>query len=82
VRPQSAAAGVSLAELHFALAIAHVRSGDTEEAMESLEKALHAGWLDADWWERDSELLPLADHPRFLSLLGQIRRFGKLDFNL
>jgi DNA-binding winged helix-turn-helix (wHTH) protein/tetratricopeptide (TPR) repeat protein len=82
VRPQSAAAGANLAELHFALAIAHVRTGDTDEAMESLEKAFHAGWLDADWWERDSEMLPLADHPRFLSLLGQIRRFGKLDFNL
>ena len=79
-RPQSAAAGAILADLYYAISVAHVRAENTVEALDALEKAVRAGWLDAHWLERDSELRPLLEVARFSVLLLEIRRFPKIDW--
>lgn len=52
----------------------------TGEALDALEKAIHAGWLDASWLERDSELRPLLGVARFSVVLQEIGRFPKIDW--
>jgi len=79
-RPQSGAAGANLADLYYAISVAHVRAENTVEALDALEKAVRAGWLDEDWTERDSELRPLLGVARFSELLQRIREFPKADW--
>jgi tetratricopeptide (TPR) repeat protein len=50
-KPQSAAAGASLAELYYAVTVTHIRAGNTKEALDALERAIQAGFLDAGWIE-------------------------------
>jgi tetratricopeptide (TPR) repeat protein len=49
-KPQSAAAG-NLAELYYAVTVTHIRAGNTKEALDALERAIQAGFLDAGWIE-------------------------------
>jgi len=81
-KPQSAAAGANLAELYYAVTVAHVRAGNSKEALDALEKAIHAGWLDAGWLERDPELRPLQCFTRLAELLQQIRQSPKIQLQL
>jgi DNA-binding winged helix-turn-helix (wHTH) protein/tetratricopeptide (TPR) repeat protein len=80
IDPQTCAAGAILADLYYAVAVAHVRAERANEALTLLEKAAACGWRDAAWLERDSELRCLWDHPRLLDLCGQIRRCLVVDF--
>jgi adenylate cyclase len=43
--------------------------GDLEQAMELLARAVELGWGDRAWLETDSDLDPLRQDPRFISLL-------------
>jgi tetratricopeptide (TPR) repeat protein len=80
--PQSSAAGANLADLQFAVAAAHVRAENTDEALNSLECAVKAGWRDATWLQHDSELQPVRTEPRFVELDKELRRLPELDLEL
>ncbi len=75
------AAGASLAELFWSLAVACVRMNDLKQALHMLSRAVRAGWGDAAWLETDPELRPLSGMPQFLALIDEVRRFPKVDFN-
>jgi TolB-like protein/Tfp pilus assembly protein PilF len=46
--------------------------GREEEAITYLEKSLSAGCCHLDWVEKDSDLDPLRDHPRFKTLIAKL----------
>jgi DNA-binding winged helix-turn-helix (wHTH) protein/tetratricopeptide (TPR) repeat protein len=81
-RPQSAAAGANVADLHYALAVAHIRGQNKGRALDSLDWAVKTGWRDVAWFDRDSELQPLLDEPRFLQLRERLRQFPQLQLEL
>ncbi len=47
--------------------------GQTDRAIDLLEKAVNLGWGDRAWMENDSDLDTLHDNPRFKALLAGIR---------
>jgi adenylate cyclase len=47
-------------------------SGDSDRALELLERAVESGWGDRAWLETDSDLDMLRENPRFKALLGRI----------
>ncbi len=47
-------------------------AGETEAAIESLEKAVEKGLTQKGWFEHDSNLDPLRQHPRFQALLARL----------
>lgn len=49
-----------------------VIQGDSDRALELLEKAVDMGFGDRAWMENDSDLEPLHDDPRFKALLDRI----------
>ena len=44
-------------------------SGAVEEAISCLERAVRNGLTQRGWYEHDSNLDPLRQHPRFIALL-------------
>jgi adenylate cyclase len=46
--------------------------GCVEEAISCLEKGAELGVAEKGWYEHDSNLDPLREHPRFLALLGRL----------
>jgi hypothetical protein len=70
-----------LAELLYAIAVAHIRTGCTGEALDLLQEAVDAGWRDANWLEHDPEMEPLYRDPRFLGLVKQVRSFPQLQLH-
>ena len=56
----------------YNVACFYVGLGDTERAIDLLEKAVNLGWGDRAWMEHDSDLDPLHEHPRFTALLSRI----------
>lgn len=81
-KPQSAAAGANLAKLYYAISVAQIHSGDTQVALETLEKSIPSGWLGREWLERDTELRPMRDLPRFSDLLRRASGFPKVMLQL
>ena len=47
--------------------------GEIEEAIELLGKAVDGGWYQMEWLENDSDLDPLRDQPKFLSLIEKLK---------
>jgi len=47
-------------------------AGETERAIDCLEKAITSGMAQKDWIVHDSDLDPLRQHPRFLVLMRRI----------
>lgn len=81
-QPQSAAAGANLAELYYAIAVAQVQMANHEPALESLQKSVQSGWLDAAWLERDSAILALRSRSEFTHVVQLVRTFPKLNLQL
>lgn len=50
-------------------ACVHAVLGDTDRAIERLERAVALGWGDRAWIENDSDLAVLRSDPRFAALL-------------
>ena len=46
--------------------------GRVEPAIEFLEKAARNGLTHKGWYEHDSSLDPLREHPRFQELVGNL----------
>jgi adenylate cyclase len=57
----------------YNVACFYVVQGDTERAIDLLEKAVQLGWGDRAWMETDSDLEPLRHDERFRALLARIR---------
>ena len=74
--------GANLAELLHAIAVAQVRTGQSEDALDTLGHAVNAGWRDANWLRQDPELRPLLDEPRFMALVEQVRRSPALEITV
>ena len=62
-------------EPHFLYntACVYVGVGETDHAIDLLERAVALGWGDRAWIENDSDLMPLRSDPRFLALLDRMR---------
>lgn len=80
--PQSSAAGANLAELYYAVTVAHLRAGNTQAALEALENSILAGWLDRGWLEQDPELSLIRTLPRFEELLLKVGQFPIVQVEL
>jgi adenylate cyclase len=48
-------------------------AGETERAIDCLEKGIQSGMAQKDWIEHDSDLDPLRSHPRFQALMQRLR---------
>ena len=81
-RPQSVAAGANLAELYYAVTVAHLRAGNTQAALEALENSILAGCLDRGWLEQDPELSLIRSLPRFEELLLKVGQFPIVQVEL
>jgi len=75
VRPETstAAGGLLVSDLCYAVAIAQARNGQAGAALRSLEQAIASGWLDWRWLDTDPELEPLRADPRFEAFLDPLR---------
>ena len=58
--------------LLYNLGCLHSLSGDIEEAIDCLERAVAGGLLQKGWYENDGDLDPLRAHPRFKTLLEKM----------
>ena len=80
--PQASAAGANLADLHYAFGVAQLRAGNPDKAIDQVERALKAGWRDAEWLQRDDEWIELRNSRAFASLVEQICYQPSFDINL
>lgn len=53
-------------------ACVYARLSKTEEAIDSLERAVKNGFGRREWIEQDPDLNPIRDDPRFQALLGRV----------
>ena len=56
----------------YNVACFYAEQGDSERAIDMLEKAVVLGWGDRAWVETDSDLRGLHGNPRFSALLASI----------
>ncbi|MGB5581440.1 MAG: tetratricopeptide repeat protein, partial [Woeseia sp.] len=57
----------------YNVACIYSRAGQTQKALDTLEKSFAAGLADPDWMEQDSDLDNIRDDPRYASLLANMR---------
>ncbi|MDA2938494.1 tetratricopeptide repeat protein [Acidobacteria bacterium AH-259-A15] len=57
----------------YNVACVYSNSGQVEEAIDCLEKALKVGFALKEWIENDSDLDPLRTHSRFQALLTRMK---------
>lgn len=58
----------------YNLACAYSLGGKHEEALEALDASVNAGFKDADHMERDSDLEPIRNMPRYQKIVEKARR--------
>jgi non-specific serine/threonine protein kinase len=56
----------------YNVACVYALQGQTEEALDCLEKAVEHGLGQKDWMEKDSDLISIRSHPRFQALLKKL----------
>src|SRR5438270_281673 len=66
--PQSWIWEAFLGQLYFSMAAAYERLGESDGALDCIEKAVRCGWRDAHWLASDPEFTALRRNPRFLTL--------------
>ena len=59
--------------INYNVACCYAQAGEPEKALDCLEKAKGSGMLSAGWLKNDSDLFSLHDHPRFQSLLAELK---------
>jgi len=64
---------------HFFIASGHVRLGQMEQAIDSLEKAVDHGFSDPADLERRPDFIALRSSPRYAALLEKVRRKAEDD---
>jgi tetratricopeptide (TPR) repeat protein len=55
----------------YNVACAYSHIGETEKALDALERSMGKGMAELEWMQNDSDLDNLRDHPRFKKLLEQ-----------
>jgi tetratricopeptide (TPR) repeat protein len=70
---EAAAAGEVDAQVHYNIACLLAQKGERESALRELETAVGKGYSDRSLLERDPDLAPVRDDPRFASILASIR---------
>lgn len=65
LRPDNATA-------HYNLACSLALKRRKADAIRSLKKSIDLGYRDVEWMRGDPDLLPLQDHPAFLTLLDEM----------
>lgn len=68
------ASGSSYGALHYDLASIHAARGETEPALEWLERSCRAGWLQHEFLELDRLFEPLRTESRFRAVGAEMRR--------
>ena len=58
---------------HYNLACAHVRNGDPEAAISSLEAAVRNGFRDRATFDSDPDMAPLRQDPRYQALMAGLQ---------
>lgn len=58
--------------VHYNLACSLAVLGQTDPALEALERAVERGYADAEFMQGDADLESLRREPRFLELLGRL----------
>ncbi len=53
-------------------ACVYARLGKSEEAIDSMERAVKNGFAHREWIEQDPDLNSVRDDPRFQALLGRV----------
>jgi Flp pilus assembly protein TadD len=61
----------------YNLACSQALCSRPDEALCSLEQAMHLGYDDAAWAGRDPDLKSLAQHPQFPALLERMKAAGR-----
>jgi hypothetical protein len=78
---EHAAAGASQAELYWVIAVACLRTNNLRQGLESLRRAVAAGWADRCWFVNDPELRRLHGHPEFAALMDAVGRMPRIEFD-
>ena len=55
----------------YNVACAYSHIGETEKALDALERSMGKGMAELEWMQNDSDLDNLREHPRFKKLLAQ-----------
>ena len=61
------------ADTLYNIACGYAQVGETEKALDCLERAILHGTSIGEWAENDSDLDSLRGHPRFVRLLQNLR---------
>ena len=61
-----------MAAVLYNVACVYAGLGEAEEAINCLEKCVASGMCQKDWFQTDSDLDPLRNHPRFGDLLRRM----------
>ncbi|HET8666663.1 MAG TPA: protein kinase [Terriglobales bacterium] len=54
----------------YNVACVYALLGESDKAIDCLEKSITRGWEQHEWMEHDPDLASLRDHPRFQALIG------------
>jgi tetratricopeptide (TPR) repeat protein len=60
----------------YNLACLYSLAGEVSSAIDALERSYRAGLADPDWMEQDSDLDNIRDHPRYKTLVKEMRATG------
>jgi hypothetical protein len=71
------ASSIPAAEGHYNVACLKCARGDTDAALESLATAVAEGFTDVEMFDRDPDLEPLRQLPRFKELGDDVRKRGE-----
>jgi tetratricopeptide (TPR) repeat protein len=69
-----------LGQLYWNKAAAHQRLGESDLALDSLERAVGYGWRDTHWLASDPDFIALRDQPRFQALQEYLNLLPALEF--
>jgi TolB-like protein/predicted Ser/Thr protein kinase/Flp pilus assembly protein TadD len=78
--PQSWVWEAFLGQLYFSMAVAHHRLGESDVALDCLERAVRYGWRDPHWLASDPEFIALRRHRRFKTLQENLQLLPALEF--
>jgi hypothetical protein len=62
------------AQIHLDSARIFARGGEHQAALDSLERAIDAGWTNTSWWSKDPDLKAVENDPRFQMLIKESLR--------
>lgn len=58
--------------INYNVACCFAQVGETDRALDCLDKAKHSGMVNAGWLRNDADLVSLHDHPRWAEILAEL----------